>query len=422
MIGSGIFIVSAESARLTGSALGLLAVWSLAGLLTWLATLNAAELAVMLPAAGGPYVYFREGFGELPAFLFAWSMALVVQSGTIAAVAAAFARFLGVLLPQVEGLRAQLVAVAVIAILTLANARGVRTGTTIQNLLTLTKYAALLLLTIGGLLLAVPPHGASLEPAVSTVSPGLAVGGWLAFATALVGPLFSQSAWSNVTFPAGEIADPHRTLPRALIGGGLLVALLYMLTNVAYLRVIGFDGITHAVNDRVGSAVAERLWPHVGGSAMAIAILISTFGCVNGLILSGARVISAAGAGGVFPTTLMRLNRFGVPGWALLAQGVWCSLLVMSGTYSQLLKYVIAVELLIVIALVLAVPVLRRRRPDFPRPFRTPGYPWTTGIFLLLATTVAALLAWSQPPTTVIAYLIVVGGIPIYLLFRHRPA
>jgi APA family basic amino acid/polyamine antiporter len=419
MIGSGIFIVSAESARQVGTPGRLLAVWIAAGFMTLLAALSCAELAVMFPAAGGPYVFFREAYGPMAGFLFGWTMVLVIQTGTIAAVAMAFAKFFGVLVPAVAGTRAKVVASGVVIVLTVTNALGLKTGTRIQNVLTVVKYAALLALTAGGMFLAVAPPEAAPAAAVSASAPvGIAFA--LAFALALVGPSFSQSAWTNVTFPGGEVKDPGKTFPVALLLGCFLVAALYVLANVGYLRALGFDGIAHAPSDRVGTAVADRLWPGAGGTMMAGAILVSTFGCANGLILSGARVIYALAADGLFLAPGATLNRFGVPGLALAGQAVWASLLVASGTYSDLLKYVVSVELIVLILLVTAVPVLRRRRPDAPRGYRTWGYPLTPAIFVLLAASLAALLAIAEPRTTWPGYLLVLLGVPVYLVRARR--
>ncbi len=421
MIGSGIFIVSAESGRLVGTPGRLLAVWGVAGFLTLLAALSCAELAAMFPRAGGPYVFFREAYGEVAGFLFAWTLLLVVQTGTIAAVAVAFSKFLGVLVPSVTGWTAKGVAVVVVAVLTGTNALGLKTGTRTQNVLTVIKYAALLGLTLAGLLLTPKlvalPTGAQPEiPAPSAA--GLA----LAFALALVGPSFAQSAWTNVTFPGAEVRDPGRTLPLSLIAGCLLVSILYVVANVSYLKVLGISGVAYAAGDRVGTASAEALLPGRGGLYMAAAILVSTFGCANGLILSGARVMYALAADGLFAAPAARLNGAGVPGIALALQAVWTSLLIASGTYSELLRYVVAVEFLILILLVLAVPVLRRKQPGAARPFRTPAWPLTGGGFVVLASTLVVLLAAGSPRTTWPGFVLVLLGAAVYRVRKRRTA
>jgi len=421
MIGSGIFIVSAESARLVGTSSGLLLVWSVAGLLTFLAALSCAELAALFPRAGGPYVFFREAYGELAGFLFAWTLIAVVQAGTIAAVAVAFAKFLGVLVPAVTGWTAKGVAVAVVAVLTGTNALGLKAGTRTQNVLTVIKVAALLGLTAAGLLLS--PRTAALStgarPDLSVPSgTGLA----FAFALALVGPSFAQSAWTNVTFPGAEVRDPGRTLPFALIAGCLLVSVLYVVANVSYLKVLGLTGVAYAAADRVGTASAAALLPGSGGSLMAAAILVSTFGCANGLILAGARVLYALSADGLFFSPAARLNRAGVPGIALVLQALWTAVLIASGTYSELLRYVVSVELVILILLVLAVPVLRKKEPALARPFRTPAWPLLGGGFVLAATGMVVLLAIASPRTTWPGVLLVLAGAVVYRLRRERPA
>ncbi len=415
MIGSGIFIVSAESARLVGTPGRLLLVWAAAGALTLLAALACAELATMFPEAGGPYVFFREAYGPMAGFLYGWTMALVVQTGTIAAVAVAFSKFLGALAPSVTGWTTKVASVAVVLVLTATNAAGLKAGTRLQNVLTVVKVAALVALTAGGLFFAGARADAPADAgAAAPEGAALAV----AFVLALVGPAFSQSAWTNVTFPGGEVKDPGRTFPVALLAGCTLVAGLYVLANVGYLNVLGWDGVARAPDGRVGTAAAERLLPGAGGTAMAAAILVSTFGCANGLVLSGARVVWALAKDGFLPAFAGRLNGAGVPGAALGLQAAWAGCLVLSGTYSDLLRYVVSVEFVILVLLVAAVPVLRRRRPDALRPWRTWGHPVTTGLFLAAATGVVAVLSVASPRTTWPGYGLVLLGVPVYLLRR----
>jgi APA family basic amino acid/polyamine antiporter len=410
MIGSGIFIVSAESARLVGTPARLLAVWILAGVLTLLAANACAELATMFPLAGGPYVFFREAYGPLAGFLFGWTTVLVIQTGTIAAVAVAFSKFFGLLVPSAAGGATKTVAALVVLVLTGTNALGLRVGTRVQNVLTVLKVAALLALTAGGIVFGRAPAEAA-AAAAETPALGALV---LAFALALVGPAFSQSAWTNVTFPGAEVAEPGRTFPRALLLGCALVAGLYVLANVGYLRTLGLSGIAHAPQDRVGTAAAAALVPG-GGAWMAAAILVSTFGCANGLVLSGARVVYALAADGYLPAAAARLNRAGVPGVALALQAAWALVLVLSGTYTDLLRYVVAVEFVVLVLLVLAVPALRRRLPARERPYRAWGHPFTSGLFVLLAGTVVVLLAVASPRTTLPGFGIVLAGIPVFL-------
>ena len=434
MIGSGIFIVSAKSARVLGSGGWLLAAWAVAGVLTMIAALCCSELAAMMPKAGGQYVFFREAYGPLFGFLFGWTMFLVVQTGTIAAVAVAFAKFLGVVWPAVTETRTQIglfsvsaaqgVGVAVIALLTASNATGLKTGTATQNVFTFAKLAALLALTVCGL--TIGREGAALRAAgfwdaVSTDGRALTGAALVAaLGTAMVGPLFSQSAWNNVTFAGEEVETPGRTLPRALLAGCLLVTSLYVLANVAYLNVLPLSGIQHAPSDRVATAVATALFGPAAAGATAIAIMVSTFGCVNGLILSGARVSFAMARDGLFFRRLQRLNSAAVPRNALWAQAAWASILVLSGSYSDLLEYVISVDILFFVLLVLAVIVLRRRRPDLPRPFRAPGYPFLPLLYAAAGVLLIAILLVANPRTTWPGYALVATGVPVYFLWRRR--
>jgi basic amino acid/polyamine antiporter, APA family len=437
VIGSGIFIVSAESARVLGSAGWLLAAWGIAGVSTMIAALCCAELAAMLPQAGGPYVFFREAYGPLVGFLFGWTLFLVIQTGTIAAVAVAFAKYLGVLWPAVSGSRTlfavgplsvsavQGVAILVILTLTLSNATGLKTGTRTQNVFTLAKFAALLALTAAGLLLGGGDGAALSQPGFfRAVGPsgkewtGLAL--VAALGTAMVGPLFSQTAWTNVTFAGEEIREPGRTLPRALLAGCAVVTVLYVAANVAYLNVLPISGLQHAPEDRVAAAVATALFGPWAAGAVAAAIMVSTFGCVNGLILSGARVCFAMARDGLFFRGLERVNAAGVPGNGLRAQAAWACVLVLSGSYSDLVKYVISADLLFFVLLVLAVLALRRKRPDLPRPFHAPGYPALPLLYAAGATLLILVLLAGNPRTAWPGYALVATGIPVYAFWRRR--
>ena len=429
MIGSGIFIVSAESARRVGSGAGLLGVWIAAGALTLVASLYCAELAAMLPRAGGQYVFFREAYGPLAGFLFGWAMLTVIQTGTIAAVAVAFARFTGVLLPAVSSeplvaaggvavSRVQLLAMGVVVLLTATNATGLAAGTRTQNALTAVKVASL-----AGLAAAMLAFGRAAAPAASAQPPSPA--GWAfvpAFALAMVGPLFSQSAWNNVTFAGEEVEDPGRALPFALLAGCVLVTALYVATNAGYLRTLTLGEIQHAAEDRVGTAAASRLFGAAGASAMAAAIMVSTFGCVNGLVLSGGRVGYAMARDGLLFRGFARLNAAAVPARALWLQAAWSCVLVLSGTYSQLLRYVISADVLLYVLLVAAVIVLRRRHPEWPRPFRAPLYPWIQVLYAIAATALSALLLAGDPKTTAPGYGVLLLGVPVYLLWRRGRA
>ncbi len=436
MIGSGIFIVSAESARLLQSGAGLLAVWAVAGALTLAGALSCAELAAMLPKAGGQYVFFREAYGPLAGFLFGWAMLLVIQSGTIAAVAVAFAKFLGVLVPAVSGRPVaalgtlpfavspiQLVAIAVIVLLTASNTTGLAAGTRTQNVFTVAKCAALLGLAAAGLALGGRP-GAAWSAGSDLHAPGSGLAGLAlaaAFGAAMVGSLFSQSAWNNVTFAAEEVEDPGRTLPFALLWGCLAVTVLYVATNAAYLRALPFADIAHAPEDRVGTAAARALLGPGAAAATAAAIMVSTFGCVNGLILSGARVGFAMARDGLFFRGLARVNAASVPAPALWLQAAWASVLVLSGTYSQLLRYVVSADILLYVLLVGAVIVLRRKRPDWPRPFRAPAYPWLQLAYCAAALALTATLLLGRFASAWPGFAVLAAGVPAYFAWRRRP-
>ena len=435
MVGSGIFLVSASIARYTGSPGWLLACWALAGAMTVAAALSYGELAAMFPAAGGQYVYLREAFGRLPAFLFGWTQLLVIQTGTIAAVAVAFARFLGVLLPAVDdrgvlGLSAltpqRLVAMALLLLLTWVNSRGLAFGKLIQNSFTLAKAGVLVALVGVGLYAwsgwaSLPPHW---SPALGHAAGAPAFWGPLQLGLlgpAMVGALFSADAWNNITFTAGEIREPQRNLPASLaLGTGLTIA-LYLAVNVAYLLALPFVDIAHAPSDRVASAMVGTV---LGGGAavlVAIGILISTFGCVNGMVLAGARVSYAMAQDRLFFKGAGELNRAGVPGKALWLQAIWGSLLCLSGTYSELLDYVIFAVLIFYILTLAGLFKLRRTQPDRPRPYRALGYPVLPALYLVAAALVAlGLLAAPQTRLQALAGLgCVVAGLPAFFFLRR---
>ena len=451
MIGSGIFIVSAESTRLVGSPGWLLAAWALAGVLTITGALSCAELAAMWPRAGGQYVFLREAYGPGTGFLFGWGLFLVIQTGTIAAVAVAFASFLGVLVPAVSpavhlvpplhlGSYAvtltvqQAVAVAMILLLTAVNTRGLTAGKRIQNVFTVTKTAALLGLIAAGLALGWDTGSAALSSSwwnpwangwsPAEAQPGVGAAGAAALAMllgrAMVGPLFAQSAWNNVTFAGGEVRDPGRNLPRALLIGCAAVVALYLLANLAYVAVLPLDGIRDAPQRRVGVAMMERILGAPGGLFMAGAILVSTFGCINGLILAGARVYYAMAKDGLFFERAGRISpTTRVPVWALGVQGVWTAFLTLTGSYGQLLDYVIFAALVFYVLTMVALFALRRKQPDLPRPYRAFGYPVVPALYMLSALAIALLLLVAKPEYTFSGLFIVLLGIPVYYLWRR---
>jgi basic amino acid/polyamine antiporter, APA family len=465
MIGSGIFIVSADIARTVGSPFWLLAVWVLTGVMTLLGALAYGELAAMFPRAGGQYVFLREALGPLPGFLYGWTLFVVIQTGTIAAVAVAFARFLGVLwpaisperygwFPQVDlatpggtielGLSPQrVVALLSVWLLTWVNLRGVREGKLLQTTLTIVKTGALALLIVLGLTIGrnATALAANFDPGrfmgtgMGTGTAPLGAAFVLAFGAALVGSLFSSDAWNNVTFAAAEVRNPRRNLPLALIAGTGLVTLLYVLANLAYLSMLPLEGvpdgagvlergIQHATQDRVGTAAAEVLFGPVGGTIMAVAILVSTFGCNNGLILAGARVYWAMARDRLFFARVGTLNARRVPATGLLMQAAWVSVLCLTGTYGQLLDYVIFAALLFYALTTIGLFVLRRTRPDAERPYRAIGYPVLPALYAVLACAVAVILlvADKTRAQALSGLVVVLLGIPVYAAWRRVAA
>lgn len=456
MIGSGIFIVPADMARNIGSAGWLLVAWAFAGLLTVSAALSYGELAAMMPRAGGMYVYLREAYSQLWGFLYGWTLFTVIQTGTIAAVAVAFARYFGVLWPGVSEQSyliapiligrhyavslstAQFVAVIVIAVLTWTNCLGIRYGKIVQNLFTSAKIAALaglilLGLTFGWSSYAVhanfrnfwTPH--NFTPISSTLSAAMAFGLFAAICVSQSGSLFSADAWHDITFAAGEVKRPGWTIPRALVLGTISVIALYLLANLAYIVVLPLEQIQHAPADRVAAAMLEKLFPGWGSGIMAGAIMISTFGCINSLVLAGPRVYYAMAKDGLFLKPAAKLNRARVPGWSLVIQGIWAAALVLPRTYdsatgeygnlySNLLDYVISAALIFYILTIAGVIRLRGKRPDAPRPYRAFGYPVVPAVYIVGATAVLLCLFAYRPATTWPGLLIVLIGAPVYLL------
>jgi APA family basic amino acid/polyamine antiporter len=515
MIGSGIFIVSADIARDVGSSGWLLFVWALTGVMTVAGALSYAELAAMMPNAGGQYVYLREAHGPLWGFLYGWTAFLVIQTGFIAAVSIAFARFLGVLVPELgtdyvlwplstttvelnvpvpwmkepltffkrEGFKissGQLAAVAVVVALTWINCRGLEHGKWVQNVFTVGKTLGLLLLIVLGLTLAAnraaieqnlaDPWGGLTKTErfakVSEFMPVPALAAVMVLCGAMIGGLFSADSWNNVTFTAGEVKNPRRNLPLSLALGTVLVITLYLLANVTYLAALpvrgapeldkevrmldGFNrvltvkgrtieakamleekeevlkrastferGIAHARDDRVGTAVLEQASPNFGVPLMAVAIMVSTFGCVNGLVLSGARLYYAMARDGLFFRSVGRLNTNHVPAFGLVLQGAWSIVLVFSGSYSELLDYIIWATLFFYVLTVTGLFVLRRTMPDAERPYRAFGYPLVPGLYVLLCAVIMVALLFVRPVYSWPSFLIVLTGIPVYFLWRR---
>ncbi len=478
MIGSGIFIVSADMARQVGSTGWLLLAWLLTGALTIIAALSYGELAAMMPQAGGQYVYLREAYSPLWGFLYGWTSFLVIQTGTIAAVAVAFARFLGVLVPAISptawlipplNLSAnyalslstqQLAAILMIVLLTFINTRGLQVGKIIQNIFTSAKTLSLLALVGIGLLasnaevikanfsaLWTPRGVAAINPDWPFMSAVTAASGAfglvIAFCVAQVGSLFSSDAWNNITFTAGEVKDPRRNVPLSLAAGTGLVILLYLLVNVAYLGLLPLGKIQHAPDDRVATAAVETVFSGAGAGIMAVAIMVSTFGCNNGLILAGARVYYAMARDRLFFKATGRLNRHNVPAVGLALQGLWTALLVLPRTrlrdsvsgaplldasgvpqygnlYSNLLDYVVFAVLIFYVLTIAGLFVLRRKRPEAERPYRAFGYPLVPALYLVAATIILFVLLCYKTATTWPGLVLVLAGVPVYLLWRRR--
>jgi basic amino acid/polyamine antiporter, APA family len=463
MIGSGIFIVSAIIARQVGAPGWLLVVWLVTGLLTLMASLSYGELAAMMPKAGGQYVYLREAFSPLWGFLYGWTLFLVIQTGTIAAVAVGFARYSGVLVPWVSESTyliapirfggyafslstAQFVGLCMIALLTFMNTRGLKLGKLVQNVFTTAKTGALIGLIILGIIVGLRSgagaenfsHFWTLRGTLQEVGPGLtaaaAFGLFVGICVAQTNSLFSADAWNNITFTAGEVREPRRNVPLSLALGTILVITLYLLANVAYLTALPWDAIQNAPSDRVASETANVIFPGTGATIMAIAIMISTFGCNNGLILAGARAYYAMARDGLFFRKVGHLNKNHVPAWGLIIQGVWAGALVLPRTvktdaagnvtgygnlYGNLLDYVISAALIFYILTIAGIFVLRRKRPNAERPYKAFGYPIVPVLYIIGATVILAVLFIYQTATTWPGLIIVLTGVPIYFLWRR---
>ena len=462
MIGSGIFIVSAIIARQVGSPGWLLIVWLVTGLLTLMAALSYGELAAMMPKAGGQYVYLREAFSPLWGFLYGWTLFLVIQTGTIAAVAVGFARYMGVLIPWVSESNylvapirfggyalslstAQFVGLVLIALLTFMNTRGLKLGKLVQNVFTTAKTGALIALILLGIIVGVrSAAGApnfsdfwSLRGNLQDVGQGLtaatAFGLFVGICVAQTNSLFSADAWNNITFTAGEVINPRRNVPLSLALGTILVIGLYLLANVAYLAALPFGAIQSAPSDRVASETANVIFPGTGATIMAVAIMISTFGCNNGLILAGARAYYAMARDGLFFRRVGELNKNHVPAWGLIIQGIWAGVLVLPRTvktdaagnvtgygnlYGNLLDYVISAALIFYILTIIGIFVLRRKRPDAERPYKAFGYPIVPALYIISASVILGVLFIYQTATTWPGLIIVLTGVPVYFLWR----
>jgi APA family basic amino acid/polyamine antiporter len=455
MIGSGIFIVSADIGRTVGAAGPLLLVWVITGLITLAGALGYGELAGMLPHVGGQYVYLREAYSPLVGFLYGWTLFLVIQTGTIAAVAVAFAKFTGVLIPwygeqhillQAGGFTisaAQMLAIAILVLLTGVNILGLQEGKIVQNIFTLTKIASLAALVILGLLIARNPDvlAANLQNfwnaswthmeggKIVSVEP---LEGWKllpAMGAAMVGSLFAADAWHTIAFTSGEVVNPKRNLPLSLVLGVGLVIVLYVLVNMSYVATLpvtgspdGADvtgrGIQFATSDRVATAAASTYFGTLAETIMAILVMISTFGCINGLVLVGARAYYAMSQDHLFLRSAGTLSRRGVPAVALWLQLAWASLLCLSGTYGDLLDYVIFAVLVFYALTIVGLFILRKKRPDAERPYRAWGYPIVPAIYVILAAAICVDLLIYKPSRTWPGAIIVLLGIPVYYVWK----
>jgi APA family basic amino acid/polyamine antiporter len=460
MIGAGIFIVSADMARTVGSIGWLLGSWVITGLLTIAAALSYGELAAMMPRAGGQYVYLREAWSPLCGFLYGWTFFMVIQTGTIAAVGVGFARYLGTLWPRISEnsylippihvtstyaislSTAQLIGVVIIALLTWSNARGINYGKLVQNTFTTAKIAGLLGVIVVGMVGWSLAGGSNFTnvwkpqgytPVAPGITPETVFGLIVAIGIAQVGSLFSSDGWNNITFTAGEVKNPRRNVPLSLAFGVFIVIALYVGANFAYVAVLPLDKIQHAPADRVGGAMLQAIFPSIGAALMAVAIMISAFGCMNGLVLSGARAYFAMARDGLFFRRAAGLNRAHVPGASLVMQGVWASFLLLVRTYdpstrvfgslySNLLDYVISADLIFYILTIAAIFRLRSLRPHAERPYRAWGYPVVPALYILSATAILAILFVYRPATTFPGLVIVLIGVPLYFAFRRSSA
>jgi APA family basic amino acid/polyamine antiporter len=428
MIGSGIFIVPAAMSRDLGSPLVLLIAWVITAILTIFAALNYGELAAMMPKAGGQYVYLRQAYNPMVGFLYGWTLFAVIQTGTIAAVAVAFAKFTGVFAGEISPEHIlfsigkysistqQLLAIVIVWMLTLFNFKNVKSGALLQNVFTVTKIGAIVFMIGAGLFYAFTRETQSIDWSVPATSGTYNY--WGIFCVALVGSIFSSDAWNNVTFTGSEIEKPERNLPLSLIIGTTTVLGIYIFINWVYLQVLPFEGIQSAENDRVGTLLLQTVFGNIGMYLMAALIMISTFGCINGLTLSGARVYYAMAEDGLFFNQAKKLNKNQSPQFALIIQAIWTSMLTLSGSYGDLLDYVVFAVLIFYVLTVGGIFILRYKQPDAPRPYKVFAYPYLPAAYILLASFICINLLIYKPDYTYPGLGIVLAGIPLYYLIR----
>ncbi len=439
MIGSGIFIVSADITRNVGSAGWLIAVWLITGVMTLIAALSYGELSAMYPKAGGQYVYLKEAYNPLIGFLYGWSFFSVIQTGTIAAVGVAFSKFLAYLVPELGNnyllfdagftniYSGQLVAIFIIILLTYVNSRGVKEGKLIQTIFTSAKLLALLGLIVFGFVLVKESYWAQNWQTGFTATQNfdnkdaawIGIGGSAlmgAIAAAMVGSIFSSDAWNNVTFIAGEMKNPKRNIGLSLFLGTLIVTLIYVSANLMYLNVLPLNELAFAKDDRVAVAAANKIFPEFGTTVIALLIMVSTFGCNNGLILAGARVYYTMAQDGLFFKKAAELNKNAVPQWALWAQCAVASILCLSGKYGDLLDMISFVVVLFYILTILGIFILRKKLPNAERPYKAFGYPVLPALYILMGLAFCILLIFFKPQFTWPGLIIVLIGIPLYYL------
>ncbi|MBK6837453.1 MAG: amino acid permease [Bacteroidetes bacterium] len=429
MIGSGIFIVSAEIARQVETPGMLLLAWVVTAVITIFGALSYGELAAAMPKAGGQYIYLKEAYGPMYGFLYGWTLFSVIQTGTIAAVGVAFAKFTGVFLPVISGdnyilhissfhiSTQQLLAISIIILLTLYNFMDVKAGALLQNIFTVSKVIALLLLVILGLYFGMQGAGnwSNFSPAFPDIITLSTIG---IFGAAMTGSLFSADAWNNITYTAGEVHNPKRNLPLSLFIGTGTVMVLYLLANIAYIYVLPIEKIQHAENDRVATLMMETVLGTNGKFFMAIMIMVSTFGCLNGLILTAARVYYAMAKDGLFLPKAAKLNKNNVPANSLIMQCIWSCLLCFSGTYGDLLNYIMFAVMLFYVLTITGLFILRKKRPDMERPYKAFGYPVIPALYILMAAMVAINMLIYQTSSSLYGLIIILIGIPIYFVFK----
>jgi len=445
MIGSGIFIVSADITRNVGSAGWLIAVWLITGFMSLTAALSYGELSAMFPKAGGQYVYLKEAFNPLAGFLYGWSFFAVIQTATIAAVGVAFSKFAGTFIPILDvrdenmitqiGMfkiyPAQFVSIGLIILLTYINTRGIKEGKLIQTSFTIVKLLSLFGLIVFGLLLAAKADvwNANWSDAwtmVSRNSEGQVVGGVVgsailgAIAASMVGSIFSSDAWNNVTFIAGEVKNPKKNIGLSLFLGTLIVTIIYVAANFMYISVLPLNEVASAPQDRVAVAASTKIFGNIGAYVIAVMIMISTFGCNNGLILSGARVYNTMAKDGLFFQQAAKLNKNNVPEFALWIQCLVASLLCLSGKYGDLLDMISFVVVLFYILTIIGIFILRKTRPDAERPYKAFGYPVLPALYILMGAAFCILLIIYKPQFTWPGLIIVLLGVPLYYVAISR--